>query len=72
MINSSTLCEGDAFWNIVISPVTNVILYEVENVYTYFPKCLAKILRKAVVQNRICYTQISVCQHMTENLYGNS
>lgn len=37
---------------------------------TYFPKCLAKVLGKAIVQNRIRYAQISVCQHMTKNLYG--
>jgi hypothetical protein len=39
---------------------------------TYFPKRLPKVLREAVVQDRISYTQIGVREHMTEDLYGNS
>lgn len=49
----------------------NVMFYDVENASTYFSKCLAKVLGKAVVKNRICYTQISVGQYMTEDLYGD-
>lgn len=48
------------------------MFYDVENTNTYFSKRLAKVLGKAVVENRICYTQINVRQHMTKYLYGDS
>lgn len=37
---------------------------------TYFPKCFAKVLREAVVQNGIGYAQVGVGEYMTEDLNG--
>lgn len=52
----------------------NIMCYGVEIVlvYTHFPKCFPKILRKTIVQDWICDAQISVSQHMAENLYSDS
>lgn len=44
---------------------------EIVLIYTHFPKCLPKVLGKTIVQDWIGYTQISVRQNMTENLYGD-
>lgn len=39
---------------------------------TYFAKCLAKVLREAVVQDRIGDAQVGVGEHMAEDLNGDS